>query len=94
MSRNHIHINPRAWAQLRLHVFRRDKYRCCICGAAGRLEADHRVPLWRGGAALDPKNIQTLCRSCHRKKTGAENSRVSDEQKAWAVLVAELVKTG
>ena len=94
MSLQHKHINPRAWERLRLHVFRRDKYRCRMCGSAGRLEADHRVPLWRGGAPLDVDNVWTLCRSCHFKKTGGENRNISPEQKAWRRLVAEMVKTG
>ena len=94
MSRNHIHIDQRVWAQLRAQVFRRDKHRCVVCGRAGRLECDHVVPLNRGGAPLDMDNAQTLCRRCHFKKTSGENRPVSDEQKAWAVLVAEMVKTG
>ena len=94
MSRNHAPINARAWARLRRQVFARDGYRCRTCGCAGRLEADHVVPIWRGGAPLDVDNVQALCRSCHFAKTGGENSSVTPEQWAWRRLLAELVKTG
>jgi 5-methylcytosine-specific restriction endonuclease McrA len=30
---------------------------------------DHIVPLAIGGEKLDPRNLQTLCRTCHRQKT-------------------------
>lgn len=42
--------------------------RCLGCGAAGvALEADHVVPLTKGGAD-DTDNIQPLCGACNRKK--------------------------
>lgn len=52
----------------RFFVFKRDRYRCRICGASGvELELDHRVPVGQGGSdALD--NLQTLCRECNRGK--------------------------
>jgi HNH endonuclease len=52
----------------RFLVFKRDKYRCRICKAAGvELEVDHIVPAAEGGAdALD--NLQTLCFRCNRGK--------------------------
>jgi 5-methylcytosine-specific restriction endonuclease McrA len=46
--------------------------RCRGCGATGRLDYDHIVPLDRGGARLDPANVQPLCRSCHVAKTRRE----------------------
>lgn len=42
--------------------------RCLSCGATGvLLEADHVVPLTRGGAD-DISNIQPLCGTCNRRK--------------------------
>jgi 5-methylcytosine-specific restriction enzyme A len=32
-------------------------------------DVDHRQPLSEGGARLDKKNLQSLCRSCHVLKT-------------------------
>lgn len=52
----------------RFFVFKRDRYRCCICCRAGiELEVDHKVPVAQGGSdALD--NLQTLCFDCNRGK--------------------------
>lgn len=52
----------------RFFVFKRDHYRCCICGRSGiELEVDHKVPVAQGGSdALD--NLQTLCFDCNRGK--------------------------
>jgi hypothetical protein len=52
----------------RFFVFKRDRYRCRICGATGvELEVDHIVSVADGGSdALD--NLQTLCFKCNRGK--------------------------
>ncbi len=41
--------------------------RCAYCGAIAPLEADHRVPLARGGSNTI-ENILPACRSCNAKK--------------------------
>ena len=54
------------WRATRLQVFKRDGYRCSVCGRHyGRLECDHIIHLKDGGAALDPENLRTICRGCH-----------------------------
>lgn len=52
----------------RFFIFKRDKYRCHICGASGvQLEVDHIVPVAEGESdALD--NLQILCFNCNRGK--------------------------
>jgi 5-methylcytosine-specific restriction endonuclease McrA len=40
---------------------------CAYCGAAGPIEADHRVPLSRGGTNFID-NILPACRSCNGRK--------------------------
>lgn len=60
---------------LRFDVFRRDEFRCQICGATAsdgaRLEVDHKVPVAKGG--LDEiSNLWTLCFGCNRGK-GTKN---------------------
>ena len=40
---------------------------CAYCGAAGPLEADHRLPLARGGSNLI-ENILPACRTCNARK--------------------------
>jgi 5-methylcytosine-specific restriction endonuclease McrA len=40
---------------------------CAYCGAQGRLEVDHRIPLSRGGSNRI-ENILPACRSCNARK--------------------------
>eukprot|EP00435_Cladocopium_sp_Y103_P072615 s107_g40.t2 len=35
-------------------------------------QADHVVPVWRGGGLCGLENLQTLCTACHRNKTKEE----------------------
>lgn len=49
-------------------IIRRDG-RCLRCGSTKNLEADHIVPVSKGGAHT-VSNGRTLCRSCHLKITG------------------------
>lgn len=54
-------------AKLRWAVFRRDGYRCVVCGCDEDLTADHIIAEVNGGkATID--NLQTLCRPCNSKK--------------------------
>lgn len=55
------------WARQRLRalILKRDGYRCRQCGAGGRLEIDHIVPLAQGGSSA-PANLRALCPTCHR----------------------------
>ena len=93
MSRHHRKLEHRRFAHLRRRALERDGYRCRACGRAGRLEADHVVPLDKGGAPYDPENLQALCRGCHIQKTRGENKRpVTPEQAAWNDLVDQLLR--
>lgn len=66
-DRARVGLSPK----LRFKVFRRDHYRCCLCGASAangrRLEVDHRVPVANGGTN-DLGNLWTLCFECNRGK--------------------------
>ncbi|MBE0434646.1 MAG: HNH endonuclease [Methylomicrobium sp.] len=46
---------------------------CRECRAHGQLVAaqvvDHIMPIKDGGAELDDSNLQSLCKSCHNRKT-------------------------
>lgn len=56
---------------VRQAVLSRDGGRCVRCGSDELLQIDHRRPTYMGG--LDEiDNLQTLCRSCHRKKTSED----------------------
>jgi 5-methylcytosine-specific restriction endonuclease McrA len=56
---------------LRFTIFRRDSYRCGICGASAAdgvcLEVDHKVPVAKGGGN-QPANLWTLCSKCNHGK--------------------------
>jgi len=55
-------------------VLERDNYTCQVCGfqanswqEAQNLDVHHIVPVSKGGECLDPENLITLCKKCHRK---------------------------
>ena len=56
--------------------YRRRHPFCEHCLQAGLLVrstvVDHIVPLSKGGAAFDDKNLQALCHQCHAIKTAEE----------------------
>ena len=90
-SRHFAALNRKRWQLLRLRAFERDAWRCVRCGRAGRLEADHIVPLHKGGAPYALDNIQSLCSDDHRQKTLEDSGHGPDpERAAWQKLVAEL----
>ncbi len=52
----------------RFLIFKRDRYKCQMCKAAGGLlEVDHVIPRALGGSNK-LGNLQTLCRKCNRGK--------------------------
>lgn len=66
-------IRSRQWPALRLAAKRRDGWRCVECGNSGRLEVDHIKPVRsHPELAFELSNLQTLCASCHSRKTRLE----------------------
>ncbi len=65
----------RAWRQA---VLTRDAWTCRDCGRVcdgpKEAQADHVVPIRKGGERYDLANGQTLCIVCHGRKTHRENS--------------------
>ncbi len=55
----------------REYVLERDSCRCVLCGEPESLEVHHIVWRFRGGSDR-PKNLVTLCKSCHDKVTRGE----------------------
>ena len=95
MSNHHQHLDRVRWARTRKKVFLRDGHRCVICAKAGRLECDHIVPLAvdPDQDPYDPDGCQTLCRSCHFRKTASENRRdLVPGQQAWRALIEEIAQ--
>lgn len=56
---------------LRFDIFKRDDYKCKICGRGAKdgvkLHVDHIVPIAKGGKTI-PENLQTLCQDCNLGK--------------------------
>ena len=78
-GRNARHYQSPEHQDWALAVKRRDRFTCQECGTRdGRMIADHIVEIEDGGAALDPTNGQTLCLSCHNRKTAAARSERID----------------
>ena len=94
MGRQYRNLKGGRWVRVRRRVLDRDGWRCQACGKAGRLEVDHILPLVDGGQPYDLDNLQTLCRSCHVRKTAAENRArrpVPDAVQKWRDLVGNLM---
>jgi hypothetical protein len=61
--------NQSEWINLREKIYKRDKYRCRICGKTKttcKLHVHHIIP-YRVSADDKQNNLITLCASCHRK---------------------------
>jgi 5-methylcytosine-specific restriction endonuclease McrA len=61
------------WDAARTYVIHRDRFTCQTCRQrlrVAQLEVDHRLEIARGGPSLEYENLQTICRRCHRAKTG------------------------
>lgn len=70
-----IHRTKRdASVKLRFDVFKRDNFKCCICGASPakdiniELHIDHIIP-WSKGGETEIDNLQTLCSRCNLGKS-------------------------
>lgn len=60
------------WTRLRAAILARDSHRCATPGCPRRAtHVDHILAISRGGGALDPANLRSLCHRCHSRKTAA-----------------------
>lgn len=82
----------RRWKALRLEVLRRDGWRCVQCGAVGRLEVDHVLPVRdQPELAWTLSNLQALCPTHHSRKTRLEcgHPELPPARKAWRDLLSK-----
>jgi 5-methylcytosine-specific restriction endonuclease McrA len=61
---------PPDWPRTARRILKRDRHKCYVCGAKAT-EVDHVVPASKGGTD-DDSNLRSICRRCHRAKTGRE----------------------
>ncbi|MEO1278959.1 MAG: HNH endonuclease signature motif containing protein [Planctomycetota bacterium] len=88
-------LRDKRWPALRLAAKRRDGWKCVQCGSRHRLEVDHVLPVRdRPDLAFKLENLQTLCGSCHSKKTIEEIglSEKNPDREAWRNAVKALEK--
>jgi len=64
-----------AWSQVRLQQLMREPL-CRLCQSIGfdtpATTIDHITPIEDGGSKTDSSNLQSLCSSCHNRKSGRE----------------------
>ena len=69
-----VYNSPR-WRKKRLIELRAEPL-CRQCMSEGRVVAatvrDHITPITQGGDVWDTRNIQSLCKRCHDRKSGRE----------------------
>jgi 5-methylcytosine-specific restriction enzyme A len=53
--------------QVREFIFKRDNYKCVLCGSGENLQVDHIISVYKGGQNRIC-NLQTLCISCNAGK--------------------------
>jgi len=76
-SKELAHYRTTDWEARRLRILVRDSYTCRSCSELCHGKAahvDHVRPLEDGGTDSDD-NLQTLCSSCHGRKTRQEQRR-------------------
>lgn len=91
-----VQRSPR-WAVIRLEVLRRDDFKCVCCGARGRLEVDHKIPVRLApDRAFELDNLQALCRPCHSQKTRLEVGLppLSEGRQQWRNSVTAMMRDG
>ena len=66
------------WRELR-DKFLRSNPLCAKCGRGGE-DVDHIIPI-RSGGTHQWKNLQTLCRPCHRIKTEEDKNKFKEYKK-------------
>jgi 5-methylcytosine-specific restriction endonuclease McrA len=81
----------------RYYTWKRDHGVCALCGAKddryrGEWEADHIIPVVRGGGRCGLDGYRTLCVPCHRAETAALARSRAEERKRARVGLAPPVK--
>lgn len=69
--RNKLYGTTR-WEVTRLHVLQANPI-CVVCNQAVASQVDHIVPFQEGDNFFDLSNLQSLCPTCHSRKTSAED---------------------
>ncbi len=85
------------WKGVRLEAKRRDGWQCVKCHTTRGLEVDHIRPVrTHPELAYDMANLQTLCGSCHSRKTRIEIGLdpQHEARAAWRAAIDQLAGKG
>ena len=85
--------NSRPWRAMSKFIRARDGFLCTACRprTVGAELVHHKVPLSEDfAAALDPQNLTSLCKSCHREAHGVVEN---EQQRSWSIYLRELRNT-
>ena len=76
-TKERAHYVSAEWRAIRQRILIRDAYACRSCDEViygPKAHVDHIKPLEEGGTDAE-ENLQTLCESCHGRKTREEQRR-------------------
>ena len=62
-----IRINSQQWRKRRIECYKRDGYRCQLCGVFEKRLAAHHIIPWRISHDDSLENLITVCPKCHNK---------------------------
>ena len=78
--------NSKRWRSLRNYFIQQHPI-CAQCERDGLIKGaqcvDHIIPITMGGSPVDTKNFQSLCNSCHAKKSGREAAEKRNNVKIY-----------
>lgn len=72
----------RPWKQIRVYILQRDSYQCQICKKRWANTVHHIIPRSeRPDLALDPDNLESVCRICHNQEHPEKQIRIEKEKR-------------
>tara|TARA_R100000655_G_scaffold91646_1_gene132471 strand:- start:61 stop:393 length:333 start_codon:yes stop_codon:yes gene_type:complete len=78
--------NSKRWRALRNYFIQKNPI-CKICQSKGIIKSaqcvDHIKPITIGGSQVDINNLQSLCNSCHAKKSSREGAEKRNNTKIY-----------
>ena len=80
---NDPYYQSKHWKVIRLEALVRDQYKCQECkkkeGLTKADTVDHIIPINQGGGK-GLNNLQSLCKSCHAKKSATERGNIKRDK--------------
>lgn len=89
---NHFAVVKGDTSLIRHNLYLTDKGACRSCGEITEdWQADHIIPVCKGGGGLDISNFQTLCLNCHKEKTYKVSHRSAISSQAASILATRFL---